>query len=112
MVRLLSLVLAPVALLLPLEALAFRCGSRLVHEGDTRAALLARCGSPAETSTRTVQRPAVVWRHGRPVHVGPGPVEKLVETWTYNFGPDRLMQQVTIEDGVITRIDTLERGYR
>lgn len=112
MARLLPLPIALAALLLPGEALAFRCGSRLVHEGDTRAELLARCGRPTDVSTRTVQRPAVVWRHGRPLHVGPGPVEKVVETWTYNLGPDRLMRAVTLEDGVVTRIDTLDRGYR
>ena len=44
---------------------------------------------------------------------GPGgQIEVAVEIWTYNFGPDRLMQRLKIEDGVVVEIRTLGYGYR
>lgn len=35
----------------------------------------------------------------------------VVESWTYNFGPDRAMQRVVFVDGVVDQIDSLGRGY-
>lgn len=35
----------------------------------------------------------------------------VVESWTYNFGPDRAMQRVVFVDGVVDQIESLGRGY-
>lgn len=35
--------------------------------------------------------------------------ESTVETWIYNFGPDRLIQSIRFENGVVVRIESL--GY-
>lgn len=35
----------------------------------------------------------------------------VVESWTYNFGPDRAMQRVVFADGVVDQIESLGRGY-
>lgn len=99
-------------LVVPGEAWAFRCGNRLVHDGDTRAEVRAKCGEPAEVSVRTVLRPPVVWLRGRPVRVGQGAIEVPVETWIYNLGPQRFMRSVRFEDGRVAGIDTLGYGYR
>jgi hypothetical protein len=108
----LALVAVVVLLLVPREALAFRCGSRLVTEGDQAAAAIAICGPPTDISRSTILRAPWVWRNGRAFRVPGDQIEVVVETWTYNFGPDRLMQRLRIEDGVVVEIRTLGYGYR
>src|SRR5688572_8964861 len=69
---------------------AFRCGTRLVHEGDTRSQVIAKCGEPAETiEQQPVFRRPVIWIRGRPFHLGPDFVEVAVESWIYNLGPNK-----------------------
>lgn len=38
-------------------------------------------------------------------------VTYVVESWTYNFGPDRAMQRVVFVDGLVDQIESLGRGY-
>lgn len=103
--------LAAALLLGALPAHAFRCGNRLVHEGDTRAQVIAKCGEPTEVDRRSVWRQPIVWRFGRPYVVGTDLVEIPVELWVYNLGPHKLMRQVVFEDGRVVKIDTLGYGY-
>jgi hypothetical protein len=110
------LTLLPVAMLLagmalPAAADSFRCGSRLVVEGDSAGKLRTLCGEPAEITVTNVLRPAWVWVGGRRFRVGQDPVVVPVETWTYNLGSLRLLRRIRIEDGLVTRIDTLGYGY-
>ena len=92
-------------------AYAFRCGTKLVHEGDTRAEVEAKCGAATEVETRTVWRRPVAWIHGRPYHLGFDEVEIPVELWTYNLGPNKFMRRVRFEDGRVVEIETLGYGY-
>jgi hypothetical protein len=91
---------------------AFRCGTHLVSEGDTRGAVIAKCGEPTEVDHRSILRAPLVWLHGRPFRVGDALIEVPVELWTYNLGPNKLMQRVRFEDGLVVAIDTLGYGYR
>jgi len=34
-----------------------------------------------------------------------------VETWTYDFGPNQLMERVRIENGIVVQIDSLGYGH-
>ena len=95
----------------PCMADSIRCGNHLVVDGDTSGKLRSRCGPPAGISRSTVLRTPSVWHHGRLVRVGPNAVEVPVETWEYNFGPNRLIRRVRIEDGLVVSIDTLGYGY-
>jgi hypothetical protein len=106
-------VLATIVLVtaVPCMADSMRCGNHLVVDGDTAGKLRSRCGEPAAISRRSVLRPPVVWLNGRPVHMGYSAVEVPVETWEYNFGPNRLIRRVRIEDGLVVAIDTLGYGY-
>lgn len=90
---------------------AFRCGSRLVTEGDSRAEVLAKCGNPADIERRSVWRQPVVWLHGRPYHVGNETIEIPLETWVYNLGSNKLMRRLRFEDGRVVAIETLGYGY-
>jgi Protein of unknown function (DUF2845) len=91
---------------------AFRCGSKLASEGDTLGQVVAKCGQPTDIVNKTILRPAVIWRDGRPWRVGDGQIEVVVEIWTYNLGPAKLMRRLRFEDGALVAIDTLGRGYR
>lgn len=93
-------------------AFAFRCGTRLVSEGDTRTEVLAKCGEPADRVTqRSVYRRPMIWAHGRPYYIGEDYMEVPVETWTYNLGPNKLMRRVRFENGFVAEIETLGYGY-
>lgn len=98
--------LAPVA-----EADSFRCGTRLIVEGSTRAELKRLCGEPTEIITHTLLRPPLIWYYGQPVRVAGGDIEIQVETWTYNLGPQKLMRRLRLEDGLVVEIETLGYGY-
>lgn len=99
------------AALLATPAWAFRCGNRLVTEGDTQESVRAKCGNPSEIQHRELLRPAVIWRYGRPFRVGNGVIEVSGESWIYNLGPNRFMRRVRFEDGVVVEIETLGYGY-
>src|SRR5688572_16422584 len=90
---------------------SLRCGTRLVHEGDTREVVIAKCGEATGIDRRSVWRRPVVWIRGRPFHVGIHEIEIPVELWTYNFGPNRFMRLIRFEDGRVVDIETLDYGY-
>src|SRR2546430_1177638 len=69
-----------------------RCGNRIIQSCDTRDKVHALCGDPADIRTSTLMRQPSYVRHGRLIYFGNGFVEVPVEVWTYNFGPNRLMQ--------------------
>ena len=100
------------AALIAAPAHAFRCGSRIVSEGDTRVEVLAKCGEPADIERRSIWRQPVYWLHGRPYHVSNDLAEVPVESWIYNLGPQKLMRRLRFEDGVVVEIETLGYGYR
>lgn len=106
----LALLLAAAPLLAPSEAQALRCGTDLIDVGDTRAEVRAKCGEPLDVARRVVTQTirqrvaagAAVMRT----------VSTVVETWTMNFGPQKLMQEITFANGQVQHIRTLDRGFR
>jgi hypothetical protein len=96
----------------PLRADDFRCGDRLVSEGDKADRVRERCGAPSETRVERKLVPPVVWRNGRPIRVPGGDREVIVEFWTYNLGPNRLMRQLKLEEGIVVEIKILGYGHR
>jgi hypothetical protein len=121
------LLAATAGMLLAPPALAFRCGSKLVREGDPQAKVLKICGQPVSTSRSTVYRSGIpVARETLAVSNGESRltvtedelllhersvVEVQVEQWTYNFGPHRLMRVVRFEDGVVAGTSQTGYGY-
>jgi hypothetical protein len=93
-------------------AFAFRCGNKLVSEGDSRSEVAAKCGEPTEVvAQRSVFRRPVIWSYGRPYYIGDDFIEIPVETWIYNLGPNKLMRRLRFEGGFVTDIETLGYGY-
>jgi hypothetical protein len=91
---------------------AFRCGTKIVSEGDTRSEVSAKCGEPADVIAQSsVFRRPVIWTNGRPYFIGENYIEVPVETWIYNLGPNKLMRKLRFEGGVVAEIETLGYGY-
>ncbi len=90
---------------------AFRCGSRLISEGDTPGAVRTLCGPPTEVHHERIRRPPIIWRNGHPLRIPGDDMDIPVEIWIYNLGPNQLMRRIRFEDHVVTELDTLGYGY-
>jgi len=95
----------------------FRCGNRLVTQGDHMLEVRKKCGDPDFISQRTERRKIKArTRHvsnGQIVDVGEEEtVEILLEEWTYDLGPHRLVRFVDFENARVCRITTGEYGVR
>jgi Protein of unknown function (DUF2845) len=98
-----------VAASMPAQANAFRCGTRVISRGDHASKVLELCGEPDSVQTRLAQR-TFTSNYGR-IYL-PGFVEDvLVEEWTYNLGPHKLMRLVRVENGFVREIRHLGYGY-
>ncbi len=102
---------AAVLLLISSPAYAFRCGSKLVVEGDTRAQVRNKCGEPVEVTHKSILRAPVYWFHGRLIEISSELVEVPVEIWLYNLGPNKFMQRLRFEDGELIEIESLGYGF-
>ena len=93
-----------VLLLASTNALAMRCGNRIVADGTQDFQVRERCGAPFWTDAYT--KVEVVGAYG--------PLEQQrsvqFDVWYYNFGPRQLMRQLIFRDGVLVREDTLGYG--
>ena len=104
-------------------ALAFRCGAKVVTEGDHYSKVLKYCGEPIGVQERVIYRagrtrPRILTDESNGIPVDRevlaydrSYVEVQVEEWTYNFGPRRLMQLVRFENGFVVEIDELGYGF-
>lgn len=100
------LLAASLFLLLPLSASAeyLRCKNEAVNVGDTRSALLLRCGEPAikDSFCKPVEpTPGATAGNGVVVVV---PSCRNVDEWTYNPGPGQFMTTLQIDGGKVVSI--------
>jgi hypothetical protein len=112
-------------LLFPYDAWALRCGPHLIKKGDAQEKVVEYCGEPVEKKApRYVQRPGVWPRkrsgaqfsvNGSEVADGEayiwGNTEVLIEEWTFNFGPRKLMRMIRFGNGYVEEVKTLGYGY-
>jgi len=99
-----------VLMLAALPAYAFRCGTRVITQGDPADKVLNFCGSPISVQTRRAERPYID-ELGRS-YLYRGLVEEVViEEWTYNLGPNQFMRLVRIENGRVVEVKSLGYGY-
>ncbi len=94
------------------EAEALSCQRRIVSHGDVMSQVQALCGDPASRTSRLAEQSRSVFQPGPggAVIANTITVTTLVETWVYDFGPRRLMQELVFEDGRLRRIRTLSYG--
>jgi hypothetical protein len=112
------------SLLLPVNAMAMRCGTALISKGDVQAKVLKYCGEPVQVSERYGLRTGfyagtrLSYNGSSAIDTGTkhyspyGRYEVLVEEWVFNLGPNRLMRVITFENGIVVDVDTLDYGYR
>lgn len=74
---------------------SLRCGSHLVSVGELAAKVEALCGQPAYRDAE-----------GDPAAMARG-YDPDVEVWTYNFGSNRLLQQLRFRNG---RLESIRSG--
>ena len=103
------LLLAPaLALATSAAAESLECTGGIVAVGDSRIDLLGKCGPPSLQEVVDFSQ-AALQRFGP---AGPGRrLAATVERWTYNFGPTRFLQFVTLEAGKVVSITRGSYGY-
>jgi hypothetical protein len=115
----LPLAAALLAVFLASPAWAFWCGTRLVHIGDTRFDVQAKCGAPDWTETYVEQR---LQTFSFPIPPGSGKdrlgrfsqsllVPSFIEEWYYNLGPRQFVRILVFENSRLIYIKTAEYGY-
>src|SRR5579871_3721229 len=87
----------------------FRCGSRLVRNGETEDDIAGKCGDPDAVRTWTEVQTESVWEDGRKVERSV-PIEYA--EWKYDFGSDRLLRYLTFVQGRLTAVRTGEYGRK
>jgi Protein of unknown function (DUF2845) len=103
----LGLLLAPSLLF----AESIRCGSQLILKGSTSSDLLEYCGKPTQVTRNGTVNGLVGNTYTASGIVNPAIGDFEVETWTYDFGPNQLMERVRIENGIVAQIDSLGYGH-
>ncbi len=102
--------LAPLALsllFLPTrgDAASLRCGSDLISDGASKVDVLLKCGEPMFKETRTEYEGVKQKYKGTQTDVTTEQViQKTIDEWTYNYGPQRLMQVVVFENGKLVDV--------
>jgi uncharacterized protein DUF2845 len=92
-------------------ALGFYCGRSIINEGKSIEYVLEKCGQPSYSQEHTEYQ---VLRYTPPA-AHPGIVEErvipiIIQEWTYNFGPNRLMRYLRFENGILKAIESIGRG--
>jgi hypothetical protein len=103
----LGLLLAPSLLL----AESIRCGSQLIEKGSTSADLLEYCGKATQVTKNGTVHGLVGNTHRASGITSQATGDFEVETWTYDFGPNQLMERVRIENGIVVQIESLGYGH-
>jgi hypothetical protein len=87
------------------ETFAFRCGSGMVSEGDTKTQVLVTCGKPTtkEKSCENRQYTSTNNRNSRKCG-------KKLEIWHYNCGEGDFIYALTFENNILTDETTQGRG--
>jgi hypothetical protein len=96
------------ATLLPAAPIAraeggFRCGARIVRDGETEDDVSRKCGNPDAVRTWTEYQTESVWENGHKVERS---IAIVFDEWKYDFGRDRLVRYATFIQGRLNRVRT------
>lgn len=98
-------------------ASSIRCQGRIISPGDRKYEVLVKCGEPDDVESREVyeyrwkkrHRGAAKGKYDESYRIE---IPILIETWTYDFGPTRLIRYLHFKNDTLVNITTGERGYR
>ena len=91
------------------HAASLRCGDNLVGDGDAMAIVSSKCGAPMSKETRTELVPTPNDPKCKSAECKRG-VMRTIDTWIYNFGPGKFMQQLVFVNGVLKEVTPLDYG--
>ena len=92
------------------EAQTLRCGNGVIGAGDTKAAVLQKCGEPVmkDTFCKAAEPQTVVNPQTATTIVNVLPCEN-VDDWTYNPGQGKLMTTLRFREGTLRAITDGDR---
>jgi hypothetical protein len=82
------------------------CAGKIINEGVTKAVVAAACGPPNEVVRRSGALDPAIGEVAPP-----STDDGDIAVWTYNFGPNKLMQRIWFEDGLVKRVESLGYGH-
>jgi len=94
-----------------------RCEPRLISAGLSKYRLLRMCGEPLTRRAENLLKPLYprpeIYRSDEDRHAYRNQyvTPTFREEWVYNLGPRTAMRQVVIEDGWVTDVEQLDRGF-
>jgi hypothetical protein len=87
----------------------FRCGRRLVSNGDHMVEVKKKCGEPEFVIQRTIKRKVKVRARTPDLQAEESDeveVDVLIDEWTYDLGPRRFIRFVQFENGRVIGVTT------
>lgn len=87
------------------ETVKFYCGERIIAPGDSRAAVLEKCGEPAWREVREDTVTEAFLADRTPVNL------VTTEEWVYNFGATALIHFLRFQEDRLAVIETGGYGY-
>lgn len=87
------------------ETTKFYCGEQIVAQGDTKAAVLEKCGEPAWKEVREDTVTEALLANRTPVNL------VTTEEWVYNFGSAALLVFLRFQGNRLATIETGGYGY-
>jgi hypothetical protein len=87
------------------------CGNLIIERGSSREEVRSQCGDPAQIDSKRAWtgNSGVIGRN--PSIVAGSATEIEIEIWIYNFGPNKLMEKIRFEDGIVADIQSMGYGY-
>jgi hypothetical protein len=88
------------------NCLAFRCGDKIVSEGDTKSVVRFKCGPPDDAEERSYTSSR---RNDR--YFDRGETYRYNENWYYNCGAGDWIYQLFFDGDRLFEIKSVERGF-
>ncbi|MDE2149574.1 MAG: DUF2845 domain-containing protein [Gammaproteobacteria bacterium] len=94
-----------------------RCAPNDIFVGESKYRLLLTCGEPVSRRAASLLGPTtpngVISRRADGVYAYAGGYNREVyrEHWVYNFGPNYLLREVTLDNGRVVDVENGERGF-
>jgi hypothetical protein len=113
------LILLVVVFIFSEQALALKCGHRIIDVGAKKSKVISRCGEPLYIETRERKYPFhCIDRLGsvngddnyRDYAIYPVCSFERLDVWTYNFGSKKFMRELIFRKGILTDIILLDYG--
>jgi hypothetical protein len=83
------------------------CKGGIVSTGDVAGEVVSKCGQPTSTSQREQKNVVGGTTLTRERTI----TSTIIDDWTYNFGPNQFQYLLTLQNGRVTRIESLGYGY-